>query len=68
MNYQTIQKVAKDMGVAASYIRKMIDNGDLTPFKKEGYERIFIDIDELNASIKPINTKNIKIDLDRFQI
>jgi len=68
MNYQTIQKVAKDMGVAASYIRKMIDNGDLTPFKKEGYERIFIDIDELNASIKTINTKNIKIDLDRFQI
>ena len=68
MNYQTIQKVAKDMGVAASYIRKMIDNGDLTPFKKDGYERIFIDIDELNTSIKPVNIENTKIDMDRFQI
>lgn len=68
MNYQTIQKVAKDMGVAASYIRKMIDNGDLTPFKKEGYERIFIDVEELNASIKPVHSENIKINLDRFEV
>ena len=49
MNYKTIQATAKDIGVNPSYIRKMISNGDLTPYKKDGYEMIFIDVDELNS-------------------
>ena len=68
MNYQTIQKVANDMGIDVSYIRTMIKNKDLTAHKKDGYERIYIDVDELNASIKPINNVEEEIDLEKFMI
>ena len=68
MNYQTIQKVSNDMGIDASYLRTMIKNNDLTAHKKEGYERIYIDVDELNASIKPINNVEDEFDLEEFMI
>ena len=68
MRYQTIQKVAEDVGVDVSYIRTMIRNKDLTAHKKEGYKRIYIDVDELNESIKPINNIDEEIDLEKFMI
>jgi len=68
MNYQTIQKAAQDIGIDVSHIRTMIKNKDLTAHKIEGYIRIYIDIDELNASIKPINNVDEEIDLDKFMI
>ena len=68
MKYQTIQKVANDLGVDTSHIRKMIKNKDLTPYKVDGYKRIYIDVEELNSAIKPINTDLVKIDLDKFLI
>ncbi len=68
MNYQTIQKVANDMGIDVSYIRTMIRNKDLTAHKKDGYSRIYIDVDELNASIKPIDNPEEELDLEKFMI
>jgi len=68
MNYQTIQKVANDMGIDVSYIRTMIRNKDLTAHKKDGYSRIYIDVDELNASIKPIDNLEEELDLEKFMI
>lgn len=68
MKYQTIQKLANDLGVDTSYIRKMIKNKDLTPYQIDGYKRIYINIEELLSTIKPINTDLVKIDLDKFLI
>ena len=68
MKYQTIQKISADLGVDTSHIRKMIKNKDLTPYQIDGYKRIYIDIDELQSIIKPINTDLVKIDLDKFLI
>ncbi len=68
MKYQTIQKIAQDMGVDVSYIRTMIKNKDITPHKKEGYKRIYIDVDELNESIKPVNNVEDDFDLENFMI
>jgi len=65
---QTIQKVAQDMGIDVSYIRTMIKNKDLTAHKKEGYTRIYIDVNELNSSIKPIDNIEEEIDLENFLI
>lgn len=68
MRYTTIQKAAIDLGVDSSYIRKMIENGDLTPHKMDGYKRVYIDTKELEQSIKPINKTEEKIDLDRYLV
>ena len=68
MKYQTIQKLANDLGVDTSYIRKMIKNKDLTPYQIDGYKRIYINIEELLSTIKPINTDLENIDLDKFLI
>ena len=68
MKYQTIQKTAIDLGVDTSYIRKMIRNKDITAYQIHGYKRIYIDVNELQSIIKPINTDLIKIDLDKFLI
>jgi hypothetical protein len=46
----------------------MIKNKDLTAYKKEGYKRIYINIDELNSTIKPIDENASSIDLDDFLI
>lgn len=66
--FQTIQKVAENMGIDISYIRTMIKNKDLTAHKKDGYKRIYIDVEELNNSIKPIDSISDKINLDKFLI
>ncbi|MFA6191582.1 MAG: hypothetical protein WC665_04440 [Sulfurimonas sp.] len=66
--FQTIQKVAEDMGIDISYIRGMIRNKDLTAHKINGYKRIYIDVEEFNNSINPINSISDEIDLDKFLI
>lgn len=68
MKYQTIQKTANDLGVDTSYIRKMIKNKDIIAYQINGYKRIYVDVNELQSIIKPINTDLIKIDLDKFLI
>jgi hypothetical protein len=68
IKFQTIQKVALDMGVDISYIRTMIKNKDLTAHRKDGYKRIYINIDELNSSIKPIDHNISKIDLENYLV
>jgi hypothetical protein len=68
MKYQTIQKTANDLGVDTSHIRKMIKNKDITPYQIDGYKRIYVDVNELQSIIKPVNTDLIKIDLDKFLI
>ncbi len=66
--FQTIQKVAEEMGIDISYIRTMIKNKDLTAHKKDGYQRIYINLEELNNSIKPIGTVPNEIDLDNYLV
>ncbi len=66
--FQTIQKVAEDMGIDSSYLRTMIKNKDLTAYKKDGYKRIYININELNSTIRPIDENVSNIDLDDFLI
>lgn len=66
--FQTIQKVAEDMGIDSSYLRTMIKNKDLIAYKKDGYKRIYINIDELNSTIRPIDENVSSIDLDDFLI
>ncbi len=68
IKFQTIQKVAKDMGVNTSHIWTMIKNKDLTAHKKDGYKRTYINVKELNNSIKPIDPKDETIDLDKYLI
>lgn len=66
--FQTIQKVAEEMGIDISYIRTMIKNKDLTAHKKDGYQRIYINLEELNNSIKPIGIVSNEIDLDNYLV
>lgn len=60
IKFITIQKLSEDVGVDISYIRKMIKNKDLTAYKKDGYKRIYINIEEFNSTVKPIT------DVDKF--
>ena len=64
----TIQKLSSDVGIDISYIRKMIKNNDLIAYKKDGYKRIYIDLNEFNSSAKPINNIDADFDLDKFLI
>jgi hypothetical protein len=68
MKYQTIQKVANDMGVAPSYIRNMIKNKDLKVYKINGYKRLYIDIDELYSLVNKTDKNPSNINLDGFLI
>jgi len=68
MQFQTIQKLAEDVGIDISYIRKMIRNNDLTAYKKDGYKRIYIDVEEFNSTIKPISSIDNDIDLDKYLV
>lgn len=68
MKYQTIQKVAHDLGVDCSYIRTMIKNQSLIPYKIEGYKRLYIDVEELTSLIKPIYDMDTSVNLDDFLI
>ena|GEM_PF-4932180 len=56
------------MGIDSSYLRTMIKNKDLAAHKINGYKRIYIDVEEFNNSIKPINSISDEIDLDKFLI
>ena len=68
INLVTIQKLSNDVGIDISYIRKMIKNRDLKAYKKDGYKRVYVDINEFNSSIKPINNIDSDLDLDKFLI
>jgi len=63
-SFVTIQKAALDTGVDDSYIRRMIKNNDLTAYKKDGYKRIYIDMDEFNLSLVPVNNTDEAIEED----
>jgi len=71
-SFVTIQKAALDIGVDDSYIRTMIKNDDLTAYKKDGYKRIYIDMDEFDLSLVAVNNTDeaVKedIDLDNFLV
>ena len=68
INYQTIQKLSKDVGIDESYIRTMIKNKDLTAYKKGTYKRIYIDINEFNQSMEAINPLDEKFNLEDFEV
>ena len=68
VNFQTIQKLSKDVGLDTSYIRKMIKDKTLTAYKKDGYKRIYIDVNEFNSTIKPIEKVDEIINLDDFLV
>ena len=68
INFVTIQKLAEDVGIDISYIRKMIKNKHLTAYKKDGYKRIYIDIEEFNSTIKPIHEIDNSINLDDYLV
>ena len=67
-SFVTIQKLSKSVGLDVSYIRKMIKNKVLTPHKIDGYKRIYIDINEFNSIVKPIDNNNDLISLDNFLV
>ena len=67
-NFQTIQKLSQDVGLDVSYIRTMIKNKHLTAYKKDGYKRIYIDVEEFNSTIKPIHVIDEKINLDDYLV
>ena len=67
-NFQTIQKLAKDVGLDISYIRKMIKDKTLTAYKKDGYKRIYVDVNEFNSTLKPVDEVNKKISLDDYLV
>lgn len=68
IKFITIQKLAEDVGVDISYIRKMIKNKDLTAYKKDGYKRIYIDIEEFNSTVKPIANVDEFLDLSNYLV
>lgn len=68
IKFITIQKLAEDVGVDISYIRKMIRNKDLTAYKKDGYKRIYIDIEEFNSTVKPIANVDEFLDLSNYLV
>ena len=66
--YLTIQKLSEIVGIDISYIRKMIKNRDLTAYKKDGYKRIYINIDEFNSTVKPITDLDKVIDIEKYLV
>jgi len=68
MSFQTIQKLANDVGIDETYIRTMIKNDDLTAYKKDGYKRIYINVDEFNETMKAVNIIDEKINLDDYLV
>lgn len=68
MSFQTIQKLSSDVGIDESYIRSMIKKQDLTAYKKDGYKRIYINVDEFNETMKAVNIIDEKINLDNFSV
>ena len=66
--YLTIQKLASDVGIDETYIRTMIRNKDLTAYKKDGYKRIYINLDEFNSTMQALNIIDEQINLDNFLV
>ena len=46
----------------------MIKDKTLTAYKKDGYKRIYVDINEFEATIKPINQTEPNFDLEQFEV
>lgn len=68
LGYITIQKACEDIGFSESHIRHLIKNNKLTVYKQDGYERIYISVEELQSTFKPANNIQESIDLDSFLI
>lgn len=68
MKFQTIKKVSLDTGIDSSSIRVMLKKGILTKYTMNGFNRVFIDIHELNSKIKSSIDKSSNIDLDRYLV
>ncbi len=68
MSFKTIQKLANDVGIDESYIRTMIKKDDLTAYKKDGYKRIYINVEEFNETMRAVNIIDEKIDLEHFTV
>jgi len=62
IKFITIQKASKEIGISPSLIQTMIKNKDLTIYKKEGYKRVFLSVEEINNSIKPVGNEDINLD------
>lgn len=67
-NFQTIQKLCSDVGIDETYIRTMIKKKDLIAYKKDGYKRIYINVEEFNETMKAVNLIDEKINLDDFEV
>jgi len=46
----------------------MIKDKTLTAYKKDGYKRIYINVEEFNAMLKPINIINENINIDDYLV
>lgn len=68
--YQTIQKVAEDMGIDTSLIHSLIKDKEINKYKLQGRKRVFVDIEEIEALIIPTCElpTNQQIDLDMFKV
>ena len=66
--FQTIQKLANDVGIDESYIRTMIRNNHLTAYKKDGYKRIYVNVDEFYSNMNAINIIDASINLDNYLV
>jgi hypothetical protein len=66
--FVTIQKLAETVGIDPSYIRTMISNDDIKAYKMDGYKRVYVDLEEFNSIIKPINTVDEKINLEKYLV
>ena len=67
--YQTIQKVAEDMGIDTSLIQTLIRNKELNKYRLKGHSRIFVDTDELSKLIVPVTAaKTSSVDLTQFEV
>lgn len=68
IKFKTIQKLAEDVGIDISHIRKMIKNKDLTAYRKDGYKRIYINIEEFYSTVKPVTNVDESIDLSSYLV
>lgn len=70
--YQTIQKVAADMGIDPSLIHTLIKDEELHKYTFKGRKRVFIDTEELEALIVPVTEIESKstngVDLSNFEV
>ena len=65
--FQTIQKVADDLGIGSSLIHTLIKDGEISKFRLKGKKRVLIDRLELDALIVPVN-EQIDFQFDSFKV